>query len=295
MPRCKVAVPAAADAAAPDRSPADTCSGTHEKLLARVVNSGLAFNSGRIARAQALCPACSHVIETRSQPLVKRSGALPRIALRIAVVLAIAMLVSMLMDWSVQITGALPAEQGAQIRFAVLAAALLIYIVLMATPFVPGIEIGLALLMIRGAEIAPIVYLATVLGLMLAYCIGCRLPIGPMTRFFEDFRLKRAANLVQTVAPLGPDERLALLEARLPIWARGRAMTLRYPLFGLLLNLPGNAFIGGGGGLALLAGLSGLFKPLPTLLTIALAVAPLPFVLWLWGYAGSIDWLPLPH
>lgn len=225
----------------------------------------------------------------------KRSGLFARMAFRIAVVLGIVMLASMLLDWSMDITAALPAEQGTQIRVALIVATLLVYIILMAVPFVPGIEIGLALLMIRGAEIAPVVYVATVVGLMLAYCIGCKLPIASLQRLFEDFRLKRAADLVRTIAPLRSEQRLALLEMRLPEWARGRMLALRYPVLALLLNLPGNAFIGGGGGLALLAGLSGLFKPVPTVVTVAIAVAPLPFVLWFWGFAGTLDWLPLPH
>ena len=49
--------------------------------------------------------------------------------------------------------------------------------------------------------------------------------------------------------------------------------------FGKLpLHIPGNALVGGGGGIALLAGLSGLFAPLPTILAFAVAVSPVPLM-----------------
>jgi hypothetical protein len=44
------------------------------------------------------------------------------------------------------------------------------------------------------------------------------------------------------------------------------------------LNLPGNTLLGGGGGIALMAGLSGLY-PMPAYLTtVAIAVAPVPLL-----------------
>jgi len=44
-------------------------------------------------------------------------------------------------------------------------------------------------------------------------------------------------------------------------------------------NIPGNALIGGGGGIALVAGMSGLFR-LPTyILMVAIAISPIPLFL----------------
>jgi uncharacterized membrane protein YdjX (TVP38/TMEM64 family) len=43
------------------------------------------------------------------------------------------------------------------------------YVVLLAIPFVPGAELGFFLLLLFGADIAPIVYGATVIGMTLAY------------------------------------------------------------------------------------------------------------------------------
>ena len=49
------------------------------------------------------------------------------------------------------------------------------------------------------------------------------------------------------------------------------------------MNTPGNAVIGGGGGIMMLAGLSGLFAPLPTALAIMIAVSPVPIAVMLMG------------
>jgi len=44
----------------------------------------------------------------------------------------------------------------------------------------------------------------------------------------------------------------------------------------LVLNLPGNSLVGGGGGIAFIAGLSGMFSYIGFILAIAIAVAPVP-------------------
>jgi hypothetical protein len=63
----------------------------------------------------------------------------------------------------------------------------------------------------------------------------------------------------------------------------GRALRHRYVALALAVNVPGNSVIGGGGGIMLMAGLSGIFAPLPTLLAIAVAVSPVPLVILLLG------------
>ncbi|NNL35795.1 MAG: hypothetical protein HKP35_08255, partial [Silicimonas sp.] len=54
--------------------------------------------------------------------------------------------------------------------------ALIAYTVLMALPFVPGVEIGLALIAIFGARVVPVIYLTTVLALVLAFAAGRLVP-----------------------------------------------------------------------------------------------------------------------
>jgi hypothetical protein len=57
----------------------------------------------------------------------------------------------------------------------------------------------------------------------------------------------------------------------------------RYIALALAVNVPGNAVIGGGGGIMMVAGLSGIFAPLPTFVAIAFAVSPVPLTIMLLG------------
>ena len=57
--------------------------------------------------------------------------------------------------------------------------------------------------------------------------------------------------------------------------------------------MPGSGLIGGGGGICLLAGLTGVFAPRATFLTLALAVAPVPLLVWMTGMEAS--WLFSPR
>ena len=150
------------------------------------------------------------------------------------------------------------------------------FVGLLAMPFVPGAEIGLAMLTAFGAAIAPLVYVATVLALCLSYTIGRVLPTTALVRFLYGIRMHRAADLVARAAPLSHDERIAMLLEGAPPRIVALALRRRYVALALALNIPGNALIGGGGGIALLAGLSGLFAPLPTVLAFAIAVSPVP-------------------
>lgn len=179
-----------------------------------------------------------------------------------------------------------PQTIGVLILVAMLAA----YALLIATPFVPGIEIGLALMFLHGDAVVPFVYLATVAGLALSFGIGARLGYATLHRLFADLRLRRACRLLERIAPLTPDARLDLLAGRLPAWLGGLATRYRYVLLGVLINIPGNGLIGGGGGLALMAGFSRLYRWPATALTFLIAVAPVPLVIWI--YDRPV--LPLP-
>lgn len=158
-----------------------------------------------------------------------------------------------------------------------------VYIVLLALPFVPGAEIGIALLTAFGAAIAPLVYGATVLAMLLAYGVGHFLPITLLARLLALLRLRRAAALIDRAAALPRAERAALLLEGAPPGVVALALRHRYVALALALNIPGNAVIGGGGGIMMLAGISGLFAPLPTLLAVMLAVSPVPLVILLTG------------
>jgi hypothetical protein len=157
------------------------------------------------------------------------------------------------------------------------------YIGLLALPFVPGAEIGLAMLATFGPSIAPLIYVATVASMALAYTLGRFLPINMLERFLGLLRMERAAALVARAAPLSGEERLALLLGEQPRRTLSLALRFRYIALAVAVNTPGNSLIGGGGGIMMMAGLSGIFSPLPTLLTIALAVSPVPLAMMFFG------------
>ena len=214
-----------------------------------------------------------------------RAGAALRIALRLASVALAVWGVHALMGWlSARTTTDALAAAPLPLTAAIVAA----YALLIAVPFVPGIEIALVLLMVDGARIAPFLYLATVAGLALAYLAGRALPHAGLARAAADLRMRRLAAWIDHLAPLPPEARLALLTARLPARLGRLVGRHHYLILGLLLNLPGSSFIGGGGGICLVAGLSRLYLPALTLLTIAVAVAPVPLVIWLFDAPGLV-------
>jgi hypothetical protein len=157
------------------------------------------------------------------------------------------------------------------------------YIVLMAIPFVPGAEIGLALLTAFGASIAPLVYAATVLSMMLAYVVGRLLPGKTLVQLLTLLRLRKASALMERAVALPPGDRLALFLEGAPPRTVGLALRHRYVALAVIVNVPGNSVIGGGGGIMMLAGLSGIFAPAQTLLTIIIAVSPIPLAIVLLG------------
>ena len=57
----------------------------------------------------------------------------------------------------------------------------------------------------------------------------------------------------------------------------------RYVALAIAVNVPGNAIIGGGGGIMMMAGLSGIFAPVPTLIAILIGVSPVPLVVFFFG------------
>ena len=188
-----------------------------------------------------------------------------------------------LFQWADGLTAALAGND--MVKFSLLAALLIAYVLLISIPFVPGVEIGLSLLALQGASIAPAVYLATVLGLMLAFSAGHRIPSAWIVAALERLRMRKATRFVETLAGQSGEERLARLQAAMPSWAGQAALRYRYVGLALLINLPGSSLIGGGGGICLLAGMAGVFSLRGTALTIALAVAPVPLLTWWLGWA----------
>ncbi len=157
------------------------------------------------------------------------------------------------------------------------------YALLIAVPFMPGIEVGISLLILQGANVAPFVYIATVTGLILAFLVGRLIPYSWIHALLRDLRWQSACELIERLEPMDSVQRMAHLTARMPEPARPLIRAGRYVLLAWLFNVPGNAVIGGGGGIAFLAGFSRLFHPTWTALAIALGVLPVPLIVWLSG------------
>jgi hypothetical protein len=167
----------------------------------------------------------------------------------------------------------------------VVAFALLAYMLAMATPFVPGIEIGLALMMVLGEEGIVLVYAATQVALLLSFALGRWVPVRAAGAVFRWLGLARAASLLESVGTLSPGQRAAVLARQLP--GRWGEVLAKHHGFGLmlLLNLPGNAVIGGAGGIGMLAGMSRSISTRRYVLLIAAATTPVPAFLLLRGAA----------
>jgi hypothetical protein len=169
------------------------------------------------------------------------------------------------------------------IRRAVITA-MVLYIVLMAIPFMPGVEVGLSMLMLLGGKVALLVYLCTIAALMLSFLAGRFIPVRLAARAFHLFGLARAEELLQKIAALPVSERPAFLLDNVPPGLTPLILRHRYVALAILINLPGNMLIGGGGGIALAAGMTRLFTWPAFLLTIALAVAPVPLLIYFVRY-----------
>lgn len=218
--------------------------------------------------------------------------ALPRIAAKLAVLIAIVVASHFVISFALAWAESLPSHAEARAEQLILLAIFITYGLLIALPFVPGIEIAIALLMLRGPEFALPIYLATFGGLSLAYLAGRLVPIQSLRRFFLDLHLVKAARLVERLGPLGPGQRVRELQRALPRRHARAALRYRYLGIALLINLPGSGLIGGGGGICLMAGMSGVFTPRITLPTIAVAILPFPLFMWFAGSSGLMPWLP---
>lgn len=164
-----------------------------------------------------------------------------------------------------------------------------LYSLLLAIPFVPGAEIGVGLMLMLGPRIALLVYLCTVVGLSLSFVIGRLIPLSVLIRFSKDVGLGRTSRLLAEIEPLGKKERIAFLVGKAPKRILPFLLRHRYLALAAALNIPGNYLVGGGGGIALFAGVSRLFSIPGFFITIFLAVAPVPLAVLIFGTAFLAD------
>ncbi|MEM6383430.1 MAG: hypothetical protein AAF739_12200 [Pseudomonadota bacterium] len=164
---------------------------------------------------------------------------------------------------------------------------LLAYMLLLAIPFVPGAELGLLLLVLLGSDVAPAVYGATVGGMTVSYMTGRAVPTATLTTFLRGCGLQKAARIAEKLATSDEAtacrlsfEGTAHVRWLAPLW-RYRCVAL-----GLIINAPGSTLVGGGGGIALAAGMSRVVSPVAFIATVCVAVAPVPAGFWLMGQMG---------
>ncbi len=154
----------------------------------------------------------------------------------------------------------------------------LLYLILLSVPFVPGLEIGLLIMAAFGKEGVVSVYLATIGGLSLAYFFGYSFP-----HLWEKAGFKNFGSLTFSTKNGNP---LSEVKASMPRALKRLAsfspwiIRYRYLSLAILINLPGNAVLGGGGGISFISGASGQFKWFWFISTLILATLPVPLLVY---------------
>lgn len=146
-----------------------------------------------------------------------------------------------------------------------------IYIVCLALPFMPGVELGLVLMVVFGQAGIIAACVSTIAALNLSFAVG-RL-LGTQQIGDNDPSWMRSALDRSAVG------RRLLLRFGYPL------LNHRYLALGILFNLPGNWVLGGGGGIALASGFSRSFSWPKFLFTVAMATCPVPIL----AYLGIVN------
>lgn len=219
------------------------------------------------------------VITSQNQELPAKKKRL----FRIATVLAVIILLNVAGTWlGHQINFQLFPRHESMLQ-GMLLIALLLYILLMATPFMPGIELGLAVMLLIGSKSALLIYLCTLIALSISYIIGRYFPLGIVRRFLKWLYLEKASELVSQLEPLDQHKRLEFLNRKTPTKIAPFLLKHRFVTLAVVLNLPGNALIGGGGGIGLVVGMSKLISFYKYFLVTAVAILPVPLCIYLQG------------
>jgi hypothetical protein len=213
----------------------------------------------------------------------KGAGGGARVAGKVALFLLILVILNYGMGWIAQRIAFQLWPRHAGMVLTLLTASVVAYVLLLAIPFLPGVEIGLMVMVLLGRPGIVLVYLATVLALTLSFLLGRLLSPRIIVRALDWFRLDRARDLVAVLVPLDPEERLRFLLQSVPSRIVPFLLRHRYLVIAVLFNLPGNALIGGGGGIGLVAGMSRLFSFPKYLFAVCLAITPVPILFLLRG------------
>lgn len=162
-----------------------------------------------------------------------------------------------------------------------------IYALALAIPFVPGVELGLLIIALFGTTGAVTAYLATIAGLGLAFTAGRHLPEHASRLLLDRVGIDHSRGRMDSA--IGNILGESSVESGWSRRVRRFLMQHRHVTLALFLNFPGNSVAGGGGGLALLCGVSGQFSCRGFVLTASVAALPIPVLV----VAGIVDVQPL--
>ncbi|MDA9981547.1 hypothetical protein N9H39_02185 [Gammaproteobacteria bacterium] len=207
-----------------------------------------------------------------------------RTLIKIALIVVVIVCANYLAHWLVDQLEIEVTPRNEHIVHRVIIATAILYAILIAIPFVPGIEIGVALIMVLGADMAFLVFVFTILGLSISFMCGRLVPHHILQKMLNTLSLHRAGKLISDLAPLDPDQKLQLISSRAPSKWIPTLLRFRYVAVAVALNIPGNAIVGGGGGICLLAGMTRMFGISRFLLTLAIAVSPVPLLITFYGF-----------
>lgn len=216
-------------------------------------------------------------------PQHSKTGRFVHIAIKLTLILGLVYLAKLGIDLLMAKIALFEADAAARAMTGLIITVMVGYAILLAIPFIPGVEIGIAILMVAGASAAPMVYVATIAGLLLAFCVGQYAPMSRLIQLCQDLRLFRIGRLLYNIDKTPRNDRLDAMHNRLPHWLAAILCNYRYVTLAIAINLPGNIALGGGGGIMMAGGLSRLFQTRFVVLTILLATLPVPLSVWLMG------------
>ena len=153
----------------------------------------------------------------------------------------------------------------------------ILYVLLLSLPFVPGVELGVVLMCVFGKEGIVFVYFATIAGLSLAFLMGRLLPKNWIEPRLQKLGFSQTCD-DQVDEIEGMLDKLSLNQIFCGSRFRSFLSKYRYLAIGVLFNTPGNYLIGGGGGISLACGISRSISWKWFLLTVVLAVSPVPLL-----------------
>ena len=134
-----------------------------------------------------------------------------------------------------------------------------------------------------GNKIIFLLYVCSLVGLLTSFIVGRLISLKALVKLFEDLHLHKPSQLLRRFEPMEMEERLTFLVSEAPNRLVPFFLRHRYLALAIVVNIPGNIVIGGGGGIALMAGVSRLYSLPGFLASIAIGVCPVPLAILIFG------------